>query len=224
MKDMIKEFARMVFALAIITALAGLGLGMVYDVTAKRIEEQKAAAQTAALGKALPGCEVTSGKLSAGGVDYWMAKTPDGKSAYGFVARTMGYQSEIVVMVGIDEAADILGMSIISQAETPGLGARLQEVAVDTTIWQALFGQAETPEAAPPAWFAQQFVGLSIEKPVEVEKGTEWKAMAESEQAALRKRNNISSLSGATISSRAVVSAVKQDARRLLDALKEAAR
>jgi H+/Na+-translocating ferredoxin:NAD+ oxidoreductase subunit G len=215
-----KDFIRMVAALGIITALAGLGLGTVYDMTDAKIKQQEKAAQLAALQSALPGYEIVSEKLEAGGVPYWKAEK-NGQTAYGLVASKMGYQSLLKVMVGIDEDGSIVGLSVISQAETPGLGARLTELNNTTTLWQALTGKAAATEEKSAPWFAMQFTGLKATEPMEVEKGPEWKRMDEDAREALRSRNNISSLSGATISSRCIVDAVDVATHNLLQALAE---
>jgi len=44
-----------------------------------------------------------------------------------FKAKTKGYASEIEVLVGLKERGDIVGIKIISQNETPGLGSRITE-------------------------------------------------------------------------------------------------
>lgn len=221
MNTALRHFVRMVFALSLITAGAGLGLGVVYDSTAQRIAAQKEAAQRAGLIKALPGCEIVSEPLEHDGVPYWIAEGPSGR-AYGFLAQIMGYQSLIQVVVGMDATGRILGLSIVAQAETPGLGARLTEVASETTLWAALLGRVPKDETPPDPWFAQQFVGLSLSDPIGVEKGPEWKSMTAQEQAALTARNGISALSGATISAQAVVDAIRPAARKLLAHLAEA--
>ena len=44
-----------------------------------------------------------------------------------FKTKSKGYSGEIEVLVGIREAGDIVGIKIISQNETPGLGSRITE-------------------------------------------------------------------------------------------------
>jgi Na+-translocating ferredoxin:NAD+ oxidoreductase subunit G len=49
------------------------------------------------------------------------------KAGYGFIASGSGYGGTIEILVGVDTGFNIKGISILSQTETPGLGARITE-------------------------------------------------------------------------------------------------
>ncbi|MBQ6569042.1 MAG: RnfABCDGE type electron transport complex subunit G [Clostridia bacterium] len=52
--------------------------------------------------------------------------TPDGTlCGFVFTEKEKGYGGEITVMVGIDTAANVTGVSILEHGETPGLGANV---------------------------------------------------------------------------------------------------
>lgn len=51
----------------------------------------------------------------------------EGKAGYAFIASGSGYGGEIEILVGVDTSFEIKGISILSQTETPGLGARITE-------------------------------------------------------------------------------------------------
>ena len=79
-----------------------------------------------------------------------------------------GYSGPINMLIGIDKSGKIVGIKILSQTETPGLGANVVK-----------------PK------FLNQFIGKTGNDPIEP-------------------RKDIDAITGATISSRAVCSGVKQ--------------
>jgi electron transport complex protein RnfG len=121
-----------------------------------------------------------------------------GKDVVGYAVKgsAQGYSSTISVMVGVDKAITtetdlsevrILGVRVLSQQETPGLGAQAQTVTVDKKIWKPFEKPGE-----PKCW-TDQFSGKLLRN-IEVVKGpTEEKVQA---------------ITGATITSNAVVTAV----------------
>ena len=103
------------------------------------------------------------------------------KVGYAFLALGKGYGGDIVILVGLENETIIKGISIISQKETPGLGARISENS-----------------------FMDKFVGLSID-----------------DIALRREGGQIDAITGATISSGAVVDAVRTTAMEKVKSLKE---
>jgi electron transport complex protein RnfG len=85
-------------------------------------------------------------------------------------------------MIGVDTAGVIQGMKILSQAETPGLGAKITEVKYGDK-WP---------------WFQHQFIGKKGDN-LQVDKDG----------------GEIKSVTGATISSRAVTKAVREGVLKL---------
>ena len=107
-----------------------------------------------------------------------------------FIASAKGYSGTIETMVGMLNDGTINAVKILQQNETPGLGARIQEVKNEITIFDALTGRKSTVSQRP--WFQQQFTG---KEPGEL--------------------TNVDAISGATISSKAVIDSVKEKAEEV---------
>lgn len=120
-----------------------------------------------------------------------------GELGYAAIGSAQGYSSKIEVMVGVDTEMNIIAIKILSQQETPGLGEQTKDVPPTKTIWQAIgdmfAGADEEPEREPP--FQQQF------------RGKTWNQMKLVKQP--NSKDAISQLTGATVTSQAVVNAVK---------------
>ncbi|HOH07613.1 MAG TPA: RnfABCDGE type electron transport complex subunit G [bacterium] len=182
-----KEIVRFGLILMIVSVVAATALAAVYGVTNPRILAQKEAQLQAALAAALPGSDPASLKTvrENGEVLYYAAFAPGDTSkpmGYAFLARGAGYSSTIETIVGVDTLGHILGMKVLYQSETPGLGTKLQEVK---------YGDKEP-------WFPRQYLG----KPA-------------ANVAVDKDGGEIRSITGATISSRAVTRAVNEGFARL---------
>jgi electron transport complex protein RnfG len=186
-----------------------------------RIEQQARAAQQEALQVVLPQGVTVDERKGSGRLPprYWVARRGQRTVAYAFEAAGRGYSSDIRAMVGIDTGGVILGMSVLSQNETPGLGTRVSEVATRSYLWNA-FGRREAPGEP---WFTEQFEGLDIDERIGIEKRGEWHALAKAERDRLRADNDVSAITGATISTRAVVKALETTVFPYLRALREGA-
>jgi electron transport complex protein RnfG len=137
--------------LLIVSAIAAAGLTAVYQVTKPRIDEQKAMELQDALAVALPGADLQSLRpvTDQGHLLYYNGfASPDTTRLVGraFLASGFGYSSTILSMVGVDTTGKIIGIKILSQGETPGLGTKVQEI--------------RRGEQWP--WFQQQFLGRPV--------------------------------------------------------------
>ncbi|MBN2158887.1 MAG: FMN-binding protein [Spirochaetes bacterium] len=190
----------------------------------KRIKEK----QDTALNLVLPG--FTIGEKRETTIDgkefiYWEAEKKEGIAAtraYAFLAKSPGYAGDVDSMVGVDEKGTILGISIISQTETPGLGARCVEVAGQETLWDILKGRTPhtgTGEQVP--FFQEQFKGLTLNSKINILKLGDWTS---DKRESLLEKNGISALTGATITTTAVVRGVESGMMRLNRALEESAK
>ena len=109
-----------------ITALAAGALAAVNNITKDAIAENKLAKTRQAMAIVLPGAENME-KIDNGSgiVKAVYAPSPD-SPVQGWaveVAPGSGFGGEIRMMVGIDREGKVVGISIITHAETPGLGA-----------------------------------------------------------------------------------------------------
>jgi electron transport complex protein RnfG len=159
----LKNKAYPVVFLAVIVTVSVVILTALSGVTSSIVEERRAEEIKDTLGKIFP--EMSDYELED---EVYMIYQDGEKSGYAFIASGSGY--------GGFKIKDI---SILTQTETPGLGARITE-----------------------STFTDQFKGLSAD------------------EVALRSDNGmIDAITGATISSRAVVDAVREKTVEIIESL-----
>ncbi|MDZ7373181.1 MAG: RnfABCDGE type electron transport complex subunit G [candidate division KSB1 bacterium] len=182
-----KDVLRMAWILGLVTVLAAGVLGAVNHVTKPRIEEQRRLALEQALLTALPKAHpraivpVRQGEEIVYYIGYANPDTTD-LVGYAFVARGTGYSSEIETLVGVDSTGRIIGLKILRELETPGLGTKIEEIR---------YGESDP-------WFQRQFVGKGARQLAVDKDGGE-----------------IVSVTGATISSRAVTNSIRKGLEEL---------
>ena len=125
MKDIIKPAA----SLFIITLVAALCLGLVYDITKAPIERQRQNTKTEAMQKLIPKASSFEPFETAGRDESIIVSLYAGLDEAGIVGYIIGvspggYSGRIDMVVGIDAGGVIAGVKILRQTETPGLGAR----------------------------------------------------------------------------------------------------
>lgn len=182
-----KDIIRLGLILLLVTAVAGAALSVVNNITKPRIEEQKRLVTERALVAALPNADknaIDPVKIADTTKYYIGYKDTSRKTivGYAFVAKGLGYSSTIETMVGVDTAGSILGIKIMEQKETPGLGTKIEAIPYGKT----------TP------WFQDQFIG-KIQEGLAVDKDG----------------GEIKSVTGATISSRAVTNSIGDGFKKL---------
>ena len=177
MRDILKLGA----ILMIYSLVAAGALAFVNIETIPQIRQNKMDAEDAARALVLPG--MAGGyELKNEGSDflYWIGYRDAQKSepgGYIFITRESGYSSTLEIMVGVLDDK-ITGVKILFQQETPGLGAKTEEVR---------HGETEP-------WFTSQFKGKSASDNIRV----------------IKDGGSIDSITGATISSRAVTDAINR--------------
>jgi electron transport complex protein RnfG len=129
----------LVISVVVTCAVAAGGLAATYAVTAPRIAAQEREAEQAALSKVLPGAarfEPAAQELvarareaaSAGAVEQiWRAHEASGSDA-GWCVRVAarGYAGPVHMVIGLDRNGKVVGLTILSMSETPGLGTRIE--------------------------------------------------------------------------------------------------
>ena len=188
MKDIIRY--GVILALICLVA-AGLLSGMNL-ITKDRILAQAQTEELGGLKEVMPEAASFEPVKEKDEVIYYIGKDADKKTT-GFVFKTSakGYSSVIETMAGITPDGTITGIKVLNQNETPGLGARICEVKADKTIGEVLKGGK--PAGPQKPWFQLQFTGKKIGNFDEVQ-----------------------AITGATISSRAVIESVKKRAEEIL--------
>lgn len=186
-------FIKDAIILFVITLIAGLCLGVVYEVTKKPIELAQIAAQKAAYQEVFPeaadfqtedafteAAKASAEQLADKGfgnvlVDSALKAVDGSGQTLGYVVNTTskdGYGGNISISVGIQTDGTVLGIAFLSLNETAGLGMN-----------------AQNPE------FKDQFQGKNAESLTVTKSGSAGDA-------------EIDALSGATITSNAVTNAV----------------
>ena len=212
------DIVKLCVILTVVCMLNGLAIGYVYDASRAAIEKTDAATLAGSLKLVVPRAEKFSDKKHAAladgrSLDYYEGYGPGGAVAgYALAAERQGYQSLLKVLVGIDPAGTIEGIKVIEQAETPGLGARVDEVEARGTLWGRIAGMfsgaaaAVVEEPAQP-WFQAQYKGLTPAGLKLLRPGQDGKG--------------IHALTGATITSRACTDAVRDSIGLFLASRKE---
>ena len=202
------SYIRLVVTLTVIAAVASFGLSAVYNATHAITEEYKRLEMENARIEVLPseGGEhfvetATDSILDGREFDYYTAYAPgEVVRGYTFTAYGKGYSSTIETIVGVVPDGSISGIKIVDQKETPGLGAKIQEVASRNTLWAVIMGRGVDESGTPP-WFQEQYKYLR----------TDDLRVVKSPGA-----DGILVITGATISSEAVTGSVKSGLAMLL--------
>jgi electron transport complex protein RnfG len=210
---------KMTVTLCLIATAAGFAIAVTNFNTREKIEQQEQLKQKRALEAVLPaGSEIVEKNGTAPlPPTYWEARQGGSVVAYAFEVGKRGYSSEIRMMAGVDRSGEILGLKILSQNETPGLGTRVQEVASKNYIWNG-FPEAHQEQKA---WFTEQFEGIDTREDITIEKSGEWHALSGQERERLVSENTITAITGATISTTAVTAALQQTVASYLTHLGE---
>ena len=132
------------------------------------------------------------------------ARKPEHLIAYAVKAESKGFGGRITIVVGWSkDKKTVLRVEVVGQQETPGLGDKIQKAPKSVTLWEALGGKKEAPRQ--PRILAS-FCGKTID------------------QLGTQENPNLSAIdaiSGATISSKALLVGVIRSHALLLEALKE---
>ena len=171
-----KEIIRYGLTLGVICILAGASLTAVHSLAQPKINAVALSEEEASLKDVLPEADHFEAVKGESGVLYYKAFDLNGQEmGVAFKAQGKGYSSTVVTMVGMTLQGQIQAIKVLSQNETPGLGAKVAE-----------------PD------FAVRFSQKSLQDIDEVE-----------------------AITGATISSRAVINSVAEKAKEVLGLLKD---
>lgn len=139
----------MVSTVLVTCVIAATSLAFTYEITRDRIVQQELEAQRAALRMAIPDAEsfedmselladveVDTGEVPVEAVHRAL---DDAGATAGWAVQVAprGYAGPVVMVVGLDRDGTVLGVSIVTMRETPGLGTKI----------------------ATEQWFVEQFIG-----------------------------------------------------------------
>jgi electron transport complex protein RnfG len=133
MSESNKDTIVVIGKLVLISVVAALLLAITYIPTQAQLEENVIAAQKAILAELVPEADSfdpVEGPENAEGereVLYYRAVDGSGNIiAYAFFQQQRGSQGMLVVAGAVDSSfSNVLGMSVLSHEETPGLGAKI---------------------------------------------------------------------------------------------------
>ena len=208
-----RDIVKLTVLLTVVCLLNGLALGLVYEFTRGSIDTAAARTLNESLKVGGPQadrfserkeCPLQGGKAIA----YYEAYAKNGEViGYALLGERQGYQSILKILVGIDPGGIVRGIKVLEQAETPGLGARVDEIQAKETIWAHianLFKKGNAFAANRQPWFQEQYRGLSVNELVLLKPSQGGKG--------------IHAITGATITSRALTQAVKDSIESFLAA------
>lgn len=200
-----KTILKFAFILFLVNLVAAFILAGMYNITKARIEKEKKIIEEEALKQVMP--ETSGDRLEpvkeGGIVKYWKVFKGQDNSAAGyiFISKKYGYSSVIEIMAGMKKDGAITGVRVLSQNETPGLGAKIVKVISTKTLigyLKEVFSKEKRAKVVIPPYFTEQFRGKDI-RGIELSK------------------NNIQAITGATISSRAVLDSIKLEGLKILN-------
>jgi len=207
---------KIILTLVIFVMVAAFAIAFTDSKThGKIIEREKEAQQNSLAAVLSDGSEKVPDSIEGFGRFY--RETLDGKTiGYAFMGAAKGYSSTIRFFCGIDTNGNIKGLSIISQGETPGLGTRVVEVISTTRFPMGLFQKREEGEP----WFTQQFIGISAIKPIGLNRNGEWRdTWTDEAKQNLLNSNQISVITGSTITTAAITNELSARAKLLISLL-----
>lgn len=174
---------KMVLVLTIISTLSG-GLLSYWDAyTSEKIDAYRQQEIQKAVKKVLPEAD-REDEIKAGDCTFYVGYKTGEINGIAFVAEGGGFQDIISLMVGVTpDFKQFTGLTVLSQKETPGLGTK---IAFDPS------------REGCETWFTDQFQGKNAENLSYVKNQ---KADGDSE---------IEAITGATISSKAVISILNE--------------
>jgi electron transport complex protein RnfG len=120
---------RLGIVLFTVTAITGMILGVVNEITAEPIRRTQERLRGEALARALPEAEEFSSVAVADNSNPIVQSVEEGrtdgsKAGYCLTVTPSGYGGPIGIVVGITADGALRAISILSQTETPGLGAK----------------------------------------------------------------------------------------------------
>ncbi|MCF7806910.1 MAG: FMN-binding protein [Candidatus Marinimicrobia bacterium] len=172
---------RMILVLTLITIMSGAILAGWDLYTKPKVEYHREQALQAAIADVLPPYDHYDVLNTEQGYLY-VGKEKDSTASVGlaFMAIGSGFQGEVRIMVGYDpDKRQLTGIKVLEQIETPGLGTKIV---------------TDPSNKNDPLWWSAQFEGVAVEPEIVVIKNA--KPVNDYE---------IQGITGATISSKAVV-------------------
>jgi electron transport complex protein RnfG len=217
------DIVKATIIISVIGFISAFSLSFMKKITQDPIAKQEQEKKLAALALVLPGYTIQQEKkvtIDNAPFTYWEASKEENrttKKAWAFLAEQSGYSGIIQSVVGIDNQGIIIGFTILTQSETPGLGARCVETVSNQTFFDHFFkGSQSNSDNVEVSWFQEQFIGLNANKPISLQKKGDWDSTMKDE---LLQYNAVTAITGATITTKAVTQSIEEGMQKLQKAL-----
>jgi len=207
-----KSILQLTLSLTLICAIAGASLAFVNNRTAAPKAAAQASRKARNMMMVMEGASSFSEPVVTGRSEYYEAYGESGELV-GYVAEGSdpnGFGGEIRILVGITPEGRLTGVLVSSANETPGIGSRVCQRETRRSLWDVLKGrQEQAAKGLPPNKYLDRYTGCQL--------GSEPFVFG-------RQYGGIKTLkpvSGATISSAAVLNAVNAIRASFADAQKQ---
>ncbi|MBU0711815.1 FMN-binding protein [bacterium] len=172
---------RLILVLTATAVLSGLLLSFLNLHTSPLIEAHQNKVLNDALSSVLPGCDKIEEQFYENKQFYFGYDAQNNVKGIAFLTEGNGFQSKLRILVGMDAGlTQIVKIRILEQKETPGLGTKIE---------------TDPASKANPEWFPNQFDELNVTNKITYLKN----------QAPDKSAGEIMAITGATISSKAVI-------------------
>ena len=128
--------ARLAITLLLITAVVAAALAAVNSVTAPKIQASNEQKSQTAIEAVLPGGDDEIAFTDDTGLVSTVYK---GQSGYAVEVTPSGFNGTVTMMVGVDNAGKVLGISVVNHTETAGLGAEAASQGAAGTAFRSQF-------------------------------------------------------------------------------------
>lgn len=158
-----KTAIKFAIVLGIICLIMGSGVALVYATFKDRIAERQQQQLQILLREVLPADQGEITRL-AEETDVYVVRNADGQpAAYAAEGSSSGYSGPVTVLVGVwaRPGMPIRRVVVLSQTETPGLGANVSQTRSTYTLWQKIFGSDEPEQLYNE--FLDQFEGATFD-------------------------------------------------------------
>ncbi|MDD3095309.1 MAG: FMN-binding protein [Candidatus Neomarinimicrobiota bacterium] len=170
---------KIIIVLTLITLISGAVLALLDSYTRPKIDNYRKIQENQAIAEVLPENDRIN-EVAKDGYVFYEAYRKHELVGVAFQVSGGGYQSELVLMLGLSpDFSRIIGLKILSQVETPGLGTKIEK---------------DESNKEDPGWFINQFKDLRTLPSISYVKN-----------ASPSRDTEIQAISGATVSSKAIV-------------------
>lgn len=134
---------RMIVVLVVVSALSGLILSYTWNASAEKIKTNEGKKINSAIMELNPTAKTIETATVEGDTVYYAIDETGKKMSVTFIAEGNGFQATVKALVSMTlDLKQMIGMRILEQSDTPGLGAKMVEPAFYEQFTQMPIGGA----------------------------------------------------------------------------------